>query len=360
MKRQWLLKADKFTDDDKHNLKEDEKIMVDKRHEDLGLTDEKVLKMYETMLLARKIDERMWLLNRAGKIPFVVSCQGHEAAQVGASFALDQEVDYTAPYYRDLGVVLAFGMTAKDLMLAAFAKADDPNSGGRQMPGHFGDKKRRIITGSSPVTTQIPHAVGVALAARMDKKELVTFVTLGDGATNQGDFHEGLNFAGVHKLPVITMVENNGYAISVPLDKQLACEKISDRAKSYGMPGHTVDGNDPLAVYEVVKEARERAIAGEGPTLIEAVTYRLTAHSSDDDDKVYRASEEMSSEKEKDPLTSFKKYLYDVEIFTEEKEAKMNEQIDALIDQATDEAESAPDAKPEDALKYVYEEQGGF
>src|SRR5690625_228752 len=205
--------------------------MVDQRHKDIDLSDEQIIEMYKTMLLARKIDERMWLLNRAGKIPFVVSCQGHEAAQVGAAFALDREVDYIAPYYRDVCVVLAFGMKAKDLMLAGFAKAEDPNSGGRQMPGHFSDKKRRILTGSSPVTTQIPHAVGVALAATMEKKELVSFVTLGDGSTNQGDFHEGLNFAGVHKLPVITMVENNGYAISVPLDKQLASENISDRAK---------------------------------------------------------------------------------------------------------------------------------
>src|SRR5699024_4582368 len=212
-------------------------ICMTDRHQALGLSDEQVLDMFKTMLLARKIDERMWLLNRAGKIPFVVSCQGQEAAQVGASFALDREKDYVAPYYRDLGIVLAFGMTAKELMLSGFAKAEDPNSGGRQMPGHFGQKKNRILTGSSPVTTQVPHAVGVALAAKMDKQELVSLVTLGEGSANQGDFHEGLNFAGVHDLPVITMVENNKYAISVPVEQQLACEHVSDRAQSYGMPG---------------------------------------------------------------------------------------------------------------------------
>lgn len=334
--------------------------MVDQRHKDIDLSDEQIIEMYKTMLLARKIDERMWLLNRAGKIPFVVSCQGHEAAQVGAAFALDREVDYIAPYYRDVGVVLSFGMKAKDLMLAGFAKAEDPNSGGRQMPGHFSDKKRRILTGSSPVTTQIPHAVGVALAATMEKKELVSFVTLGDGSTNQGDFHEGLNFAGVHKLPVITMVENNGYAISVPLDKQLASENISDRAKSYGMPGFTVDGTDPLAVYKVVKEARERALAGEGPTLIEAVTYRLTAHSSDDDDKVYRTSEEIKAEREKDPILSFREYLLETERLTEKEDRMIHEKLDLKVDEATDYAENAQDPRPEDALKYVYEEQGGL
>ena len=245
--------------------------MMENRHHALGLSDEQVLEMYETMLLSRKIDERLWLLNRAGKIPFVVSCQGQEAAQVGAAFALNRKEDYVLPYYRDLGVVLAFGMTARDLMLSNFAKAEDPNSGGRQMPGHFGQKKNRIVTGSSPVTTQVPHAVGIALGARMAGKNIVSFVTFGEGSSNQGDFHEGANFAGVHKLPVIFMCENNKYAISVPTEKQVACEKISDRAIGYGMPGITVDGNDPLAVYKVVKEAAERGRRGEGPTLIETI-----------------------------------------------------------------------------------------
>ena len=158
------------------------------------------------------------------------------------------------------------------------------------MPGHFGQKKNRIVTGSSPVTTQVPHAVGIALAGKMEKKNLVAFVTFGEGSSNQGDFHEGANFAGVHKLPVIFMCENNLYAISVPIDKQLACEKVSDRAIGYGMPGVTVDGNDPLAVYQAVKEAADRARAGEGPTLIETVSYRLTPHSSDDDDRSYRTA----------------------------------------------------------------------
>lgn len=330
--------------------------MVKNRHHSLGLTDKTVLDMYKTMLLARKIDERMWLLNRAGKIAFVISCQGQEAAQVGASFALDREIDYVAPYYRDLGVVLSFGMTARELMLSGFAKAEDPNSGGRQMPGHFGQKKNRILTGSSPVTTQLPHAVGVALAAKMEKKNIVSFVTLGEGSSNQGDFHEGLNFAGVHKLPVITMVENNGYAISVPVEKQLACENVSDRAIGYGMPGYTVDGNDPLAVYKVVKQARERALSGEGPTLIEAITHRLTAHSSDDDDRQYRTDEEIEAAKKKDSIITFASYLQDLNILTKDLEKEINAEIDSIVNEATDYAEQAPYAEPESTLKYVYEE----
>ncbi|WP_020061554.1 3-methyl-2-oxobutanoate dehydrogenase subunit alpha [Bacillus sp. 123MFChir2] len=327
-----------------------------KRHEELGLSDEQVIEMYRTMLLARKIDERMWLLNRAGKIPFVISCQGQEAAQVGAAFALDREKDYALPYYRDMGVVLAFGMTAKELMLSGFAKAEDPNSGGRQMPGHFGQKKNRIVTGSSPVTTQVPHAVGIALAGQMEGKDLVTFVTFGEGSSNQGDFHEGANFAGVHKLPVIFMCENNKYAISIPVEKQLACKNVSDRAIGYGMPGYTVDGNDPLEVYKAVKEAADRGRRGEGPTLIETVSYRLTAHSSDDDDRVYRDREEVEEAKKKDPIFTFANYLKEVGILTEESEKQMLDDIMHIVNEATEYAENAPYADPESALKHVYAE----
>ncbi|PEA27220.1 2-oxoisovalerate dehydrogenase [Bacillus cereus] len=328
----------------------------EKRHEELGLSDEQVLEMFRTMLLARKIDERMWLLNRAGKIPFVISCQGQEAAQVGAAFALDREKDYALPYYRDMGVVLAFGMTAKELMLSAFAKAGDPNSGGRQMPGHFGQKKNRIVTGSSPVTTQVPHAVGIALAGKMEKKDLVTFVTFGEGSSNQGDFHEGANFAGVHKLPVIFMCENNKYAISIPVEKQLACKNVSDRAIGYGMLGYTIDGNDPLAVYKAVKEAADRGRRGEGPTLIETVSYRLTAHSSDDDDRVYRDKEEVEEAKKKDSIITFAAYLKEAGVLTEESEKQMLDEIMHIVNEATEYAENAPYAAPEDALKHVYAE----
>ncbi len=328
--------------------------MVHNRHLEAGLTDDQVLEMYEQMLLARRIDERMWLLNRAGKIPFVISCQGQEAAQVGAAFAFDREKDYMLPYYRDLGVVLTFGMTTKEIMLSGFAKAEDPNSGGRQMPGHFGQKKNRIVTGSSPVTTQVPHAVGVALAGKIEKKDIVTFVSFGEGSSNQGDFHEGANFAGVHKLPVIFLCENNKYAISVPIEKQLGCANVSDRAIGYGMPGYTVDGNDPIEVYRVTKEAVDRARRGEGPTLIETISYRLTPHSSDDDDSSYRAREEVTEAKAKDPLLTFRAYLVSTGILTEEIDQQLNKKIAEEINEATDYAEKAPYAQPEDTLKYVY------
>ncbi|MEK5060101.1 thiamine pyrophosphate-dependent dehydrogenase E1 component subunit alpha [Paenibacillus urinalis] len=323
------------------------------KHTKLGLSDGQVIDMYKYMLLARKFDERCLLLQRAGKINFHVSGIGQETAQVAAAFALDREKDYFLPYYRDYGFVLAVGMTPRDLMLSAFAKAEDPNSGGRQMPGHFGSKKLRIVTGSSPVTTQVPHAVGVALAAKMQKKDFVSFVTFGEGSSNQGDFHEGSNFAGVHKLPVIIMVENNQYAISVPVHKQLS-GKVSDRALGYGFPGFRVDGNDALEVYAAVKEARARAVAGEGPTLIEAMMYRLSPHSTSDNDLAYRTKEEVEENWKKDGLVKMKQYLIDCGIWDEERDADLAAQLALELKEATESADAAPYPKPEDTLLHVY------
>jgi 2-oxoisovalerate dehydrogenase E1 component alpha subunit len=327
-------------------------------HKELGLTDEQVHEMYRYMLLARKLDERQWLLNRAGKIPFVISCQGQEATQVGAAFALDREKDWLCPYYRDLGMVLVFGQSARDQMLSAFAKAEDPNSGGRQMPGHFGDKRFRILTGSSPVTTQVLHAVGIAYAGqKLEKRnDFVVLTSCGEGSSNQGDWHEAMNFAGVHNLPVIFMVENNKYAISVPLDKQVAGGEVWKRAQGYGIPGVKVDGNNPLEVYKAVKEARERATRGEGPTLIEAVSYRLVPHSSDDDDRTYRSREEVEEAKKRDSLIQFKNYLYEHGILDEAKEKALNDEIAKIINEATEYAEKAPYPAPEDLYKHVYAE----
>ncbi|MCO7176677.1 thiamine pyrophosphate-dependent dehydrogenase E1 component subunit alpha [Sporolactobacillus kofuensis] len=331
--------------------------METNRHQELGLTDQDVLDIYLNMLKARRVDERLWLLNRAGKIPFVVSGQGQEAAQVGAAFALNRDKDYVAPYYRDYGFVLAWGMTIKELMLNNFAKAEDPNSAGRQMPGHFSSKKLRILSHSSPVTTQNPHAVGIALAAKLKGDDIVSFVTFGEGSSNQGDFHEAANFAAVQKLPVVFMCENNHYAISVSLKHQLACEKISDRAIGYGMPGKTFDGNDPLAAYAAVKEASDRAHRGEGPTLLEANCYRLMPHTSDDNDMTYRTKKEVDEAKKNDGVLTFANYLRAVGVLTEDREKKMEEQVRKEIDEATDYAEKAPFDDADTVLRYVYEEE---
>lgn len=327
------------------------------RHKTLGLSDEQAVEMYTTMLRARKYDERGFLLQRSGKIAFHVSGIGQEPAQVGAAFALEKGKDHFLPYYRDYAFVLAVGMTMKELMLSVFSKAEDPTSGGRQMPGHFSHKKLGIVTGSSPVSTQVPHAVGFALAAKMQRKDNVAFVTLGEGSSNQGDFHEGCNFAGVFKLPVIVMVENNQYAISIPASKQLG-GRIVDRASGYGMAGVRVDGNDPLEVYRVVKEARERAMRGEGPTLIEAMMYRIMPHTTSDDDMLYRTKEEVEEHRAEDGLPRYRQYLIDCGIWDEEKEQALLSAIQQEVNEATKYAEQAAYPLPEDTMLHVYADNG--
>lgn len=326
--------------------------MID--YKSVGLNEEDLKQIYKWMDLGRKIDERLWLLNRAGKIPFVVSGQGQEATQIGMAYAM-QEGDISAPYYRDLAFVTYMGMTAYDTFLSAFGKKDDINSGGKQMPSHFSYREKGILSQSSPVATQIPHAVGAALALKMDKKNQIATATLGEGSSNQGDFHEGLNFAGIHKLPFVCVIINNKYAISVPHSLQYAAENLSDRALGYGMVGQQVDGNDPIAVYQAMKEARDRALAGEGATLIEAVTNRMTAHSSDDDDR-YRTREERDSLKDSDCNIRFKTHLLDLGIIDDAWLAEIENEHKDIINQATKAAEEAPYPSTEETYKYVYEE----
>src|SRR6266576_967699 len=260
----------------------------------VGLTDDDRLEMNRRVELARAVDERMWILNRAGRIPFVISGQGHEGAQVGIAWALEKGKDWIAPFYRSIATCLTFGMSARDILTAQYATASDPSSGGRQMPGHYGSHEHNLVSLSSPVATQMLHAVGIALAAKLRKTGQVALTTMGEGSSNQGDVHEGLNFAAIHKLPFILCIENNGYAISVPVSKQLAVPDVAARASGYGIPGVIVDGADVLACYRAAKEAVDRARRGDGPTLIEAKVIRLTAHSSDDQQTKYRSAEELA------------------------------------------------------------------
>src|ERR671933_746713 len=277
-------------------------LVKEAEHERLGLAPERLREMYEVMLLARAVDERQWVLNRQGRQAFHISCQGHEGSGVGSAFALDRERDVMVPYYRSLAAVLAFGVTPLDVFLSALAKASDRMTGGRQMPAHYGLASARILTSGSPVATQIPHATGAALASKIRGDGGVSIVYFGDGASSKGDFHEGLNFAAIHKLPAIFVCENNHYAISVPTSKQMAVGSVADRAVGYGMVGESIDGTDPLAVYRAVKEATQRARAGGGPTLIESNVPRLTPHSSDDDDRRYRPESDREEARHHDPL----------------------------------------------------------
>ncbi len=321
---------------------------------DAGLSHETLREMYRYIALARALDERIWQLNRAGRAPFVVSGQGHEAALVGAAFALDRERDVLLPYYRDLAFCLVFGLTAQDIMLSVLAKEGDPLSGGRQMPAHYGSARHRIITTSSVVGTQLPQATGVAYAAKLRRTGQVTVTCFGEGASSEGDFHEACNFAGIHRLPVVFFCENNRYAISVPQTQQMAIEHVADRAAGYGFPGVVVDGTDPLAVYLAMRDAADRARRGEGPTLLEAKVYRFQPHTSDDDDRTYRDPDEVRAWKAHDPLARFETRLREVGALDDDSLAEIRNAVKRDIDAATDAAEAAPFPDPATFDRFVY------
>jgi len=322
----------------------------------VGLTDAQLVEMYRLVALARAVDERMWILNRAGRIPFVISGQGHEGAQVGIASALTPHHDWIAPFYRSIATCLAFGMTARDIMTAQYATANDPSSGGRQMPGHYGSREHNLVSVSSPVATQLLHAVGIALAAKIRRTGQVAMTIMGEGSSNQGDVHEGLNFAAIHKLPFIFVVENNGYAISVPASKELSVEDVAVRAAGYGIPGVVVDGTDVLACYGAARDAVDRARAGQGPTLIETKVSRLTAHSSDDQQTKYRSEEELAAGRANDPLPRFRAQLVKAGVLAPEVEERLRGEIAAVVDDATTFAESEPDPEPSTAMRWVYAE----
>jgi len=320
----------------------------------VGLTDGRLVEMYRLMALARALDERMWVLNRSGKAPFVISGQGHEGAEVGIVSALRRGHDWLLPYYRSIGGCLTFGMTPRDIMLSQFARAADPSSGGRQMPAHWGSAAHNVYTSSSPVATQALHATGIALAARVRGTGQVAAAFMGEGSSNQGDVHEALNFATIHRLPVVIVVENNGYAISVPSERELAVRDVARRAAAFDIPGVIVDGGDVLACYAAAREAVERARRGDGPSLIEAKVTRLTGHSSDDQQTKYRSAEELSAGRAADPLPRFRDQLREAALLTDEIETRLGSEIATLVEDATDWAEAQPDPTPESGLWHVY------
>jgi 2-oxoisovalerate dehydrogenase E1 component alpha subunit len=323
----------------------------------VGLAEADLVEMYRYVALARALDERMWILNRSGRIPFVISGQGHEGAQVGIAWPLQRRHDWVAPFYRSIATCLTFGMSARDILTAQYATASDPSSGGRQMPGHYGSHEHNIVSVSSPVATQLLHAVGIALAAKIRGTGQVALTSMGEGSSNQGDVHEGLNFAAIHKLPFVFVVENNGYAISVPAARQVSVADVADRAAGYGIPGVVVDGSDVLACYVAARDAVARARAGEGPSLIEAKVTRLTAHSSDDQETKYRSAEELASERARDPLPLFRTQLAEAGVLTDEVEAAVAADVKAAVDDATAYAEAQPDPDPTTATRHVYADE---
>ena len=322
----------------------------------MGLAKDLLLEMYRVMLLARRLDERAWVLHRQGKIAFHISCIGHEAAQVGAAFALDRGVDWVVPYYRDLALLLALGLTPREFALGLMGKKGEPSSGASQMPSHWSLRRANVVSHSSPVATQTPHASGIGLGIKMRGDKAIVLTSIGEGSTSQGEWYEGVNWAAVHKLPVIFLVENNVYAISVRQEMQMAVAGAAGKAAGLGLPGVSVDGLDVVAVHQAVLEAVERARGGEGPTLVEARVHRLTPHSSDDDDRSYRPRAEVEAMKAGDPLAACQKLLHTKKVLTQKIEGAMEQEAVAAVDDAIRFAEAAPFPEVGEAAYPVYVE----
>jgi len=310
--------------------------------------------MYRDMLRSRELSDRMFALNRQGRAAFAVTGQGHEAAQVGSAYAIKRGIDWVLPYYRDVGVMIALGMSPHEILLGLFAKADDPSSGGRQMPCHWSWPEARVVTRSSVIAANLPHAAGIAYASKLRGLKEVSIAYFGEGATSEGDFHEAVNFAAIHKLPVVFFCENNGYAISESQEKQMSVLHVADRAKGYDIDGQTVDGNDIVAVHQTAQWSIDECRRGRGPKLIEAKTYRLVPHTSSDDDRRYRTRAELDEWIKRDPIDRFRRRLLEEGTLTEDDDREWRADAKREVAEAVASAEQAPDPAPEDALRHVF------
>jgi pyruvate dehydrogenase E1 component alpha subunit len=303
------------------------------------IAPDELRRLYGILIFQRQFDKRALNLQRQGRIGFYVSAMGQEAAQVGSAYALAED-DWIFPAYRELGAALVRGVPAQLIVAQLYGNENDLGRG-RQMPNHYGFREYRIVTASSPVGTQIPQAVGAAWAAKIRRDPIVTMVYFGDGATSTGEFHAAMNFAGVFKTPTIFFCQNNQWAISVPREKQTASKTLAMKADAYGFDGVRVDGNDLLAVYSAARTAVDRARSGGGPTLIEAVTYRLGGHSTADDPRRYRDDREVTEWSGKDPLTRLRRYLEVRELWSESDEAQAQDEAARSIEAMIQEEEEA-------------------
>lgn len=319
----------------------------------LEISQDALLKGYEAMWTARIVDERMITLQRQGIITFAMSSQGEEAAAVGAAAALSLE-DWIYPQYREVGAIFYRGFSIQDYIHHMFGNACDLILG-RQMPNHFGSRKLNVVTVSSPIGTKIPHAAGCAYAMKLAGAQTVALCFFGEGATSEGDFHAGLNFAAVRKAPAIFFCRNNGYAISTPIKAQFASDGVAVKGSAYGIESIRVDGNDFFAVYYATKLARDYAVAGKGPYLIEAMTYRMGAHSTSDDPSAYRTQEECKEWDCLDPILRLRRYLEKNKLWDEKKEIELKERIKKEIDSSIDNAKKQEMAPLEKIVEYVYE-----
>jgi len=313
-----------------------------------------LLEMFWYLLLARRVDERAWVLHRQGKIAFHISGMGHEATHIGMAFGIRRGYDWVIPYYRDLALMLALGLSPREFMLSLHGKRGEPSSGARQMPSHFGLRRANVVSTSAPVATQIPQAAGVAFAIKLKGDDRIVLTTVGEGATSQGEWYEGMNWAAVHRLPLVCVVENNIYAISVPQGKQMAIANVADRAAGLGIPGRVVDGNDVISVLEVMKEAADRARGGDGPTLIEAKTYRPVPHSSDDDDRSYRSREEVEEWKSRCPIKTLREKLLKDGGTPLESVEQIEREVQQWLEAAVQFARESPEPEPSTVYEHIY------
>ena len=320
-----------------------------------GHTKKQLLEIYRLMYLSRRLDEKQLIMLKQGKGFFHIGASGHEAVEIAAAKSLKPSYDYAYPYYRDQAFCLGLGMTSQEIMLSFLAKENDPNSGGRQMPQHYGHKELNIVSQSSPTGTQYLQAVGAAFALQKDKSNALVYVSSGEGTTSQGDYHEALNWASREKAPVIFHVENNGYAISVPLKEQIAGESVYKISSGYeNLARFSIDGTNYFESLLAFKKASDRARKGLGPSVIESNVVRLLPHSSSDDHRKYRSENELDKDKKKDPLVVFKNECVENNILKSSDFDKIVKNIDNEVDEVSEWAENQSNPIKEDALKNIY------
>lgn len=319
------------------------------------ITNERLIDAYRTMYTARKSDDKILLLLRQGKVFFHIGTSGHEAVQVATAFAMKPGYDWAYPYYRDMAFSLGFGYTVEEIFSEALHRATGPSSGGFAMPFHYGHKRWRIIAQSSPTGTQYLQAVGTAMGAVKERTDEVVYVSSGEGSTSEGEFHEAINWAARERLPVIFLIQDNAYAISVTKKEQHAAKSVYHLVSGYdGLNRYEVDGCDFIASYETAVDAVNRARRGEGPSLILAHVVRLLPHSSSDDQRKYRSEEELAQDRARDPLPRLEKYLIENNILTAEDIKRLHQEVLERIDRAAEKAEEEPQQDPVNLLKYVY------
>ncbi|HYO16014.1 MAG TPA: thiamine pyrophosphate-dependent dehydrogenase E1 component subunit alpha [Thermoanaerobaculia bacterium] len=319
-----------------------------------GLSRERQLELYHFLKLTRMVEDRLGNLYRQGKVVGgLYSSRGQEATSVGSAYALEPQ-DVMGPLIRNLGSMLVRGVKPREVMMQYMAKSDSP-TGGKDANTHFGDLQRGLVAPISMLGAVIPVMAGIALAGKMQGRDLVALTYIGDGGTSTGDFHEGLNLAAVLNVPFVLIAENNGWAYSTPTSKQMRIRDIATRAAAYGIPGVIVDGNDVLAVYEATKRAVDRARAGGGPTLVETKTFRMKGH-AEHDDAGYVPKHLFEEWREKDPIARFERHLLGHGIATEDDLKAIVARIDEELNREVDSALASPMPPPERAFEGVYEE----